>query len=161
MTGLAPWSDTLRDRHYEPGYVYIAGSLSNRIPKIGMTVNIRGQEKWLRRDRYGSIDDWVLLYYVWVKERGKTEHDARRRLRRYRSLRVYYKNGSPRKKRELVECRFGIVFEAVTELLVSGRAAGIRGEATSMNLDGYHRSRIPRHTSRRLRRPAYPRARIF
>ena len=105
---------TFRDRHYEPGYVYIAGSLSNRILKIGM---IRGQEKRLRRDRYGSIDDWVLLYYVWVEERGKTEHDARRRLRRYRNLRMYYKNGSPQKGRELVECRFGIAFEALTELL--------------------------------------------
>jgi hypothetical protein len=29
--------------------------------KIGTTINIRGQEKRLRRDRYGNIDDWMLL----------------------------------------------------------------------------------------------------
>jgi hypothetical protein len=97
LTGLPPWSDTFRDRHYEPGYVYIAGSLSNRILKIGMTVNIRGQEKRLRRDRYGSIDDWVLLYYVWVEERGKTEHDARRRLRRYRTYACTTRTGARRR----------------------------------------------------------------
>jgi hypothetical protein len=111
------WSDTFRDRHYEPGYVYVAGSRSSRVLKIGTTINIRGQEKRLRRDRYGNIEDWVLLYYVWVEERGKTEHDARRRLRRYRTLRMYYKNGSPQKGRELVNCRFGIALEALTELL--------------------------------------------
>ena len=64
------WQDTHRVRYYEPGYVYIAGSLSVRVLKIGTTVNISSQEKRLRRDRYGSIDDWVLLYHVWVDERG-------------------------------------------------------------------------------------------
>jgi hypothetical protein len=34
------WSDTFRDRHYEPGYVYVAGSLSNRILKIGTTITV-------------------------------------------------------------------------------------------------------------------------
>jgi hypothetical protein len=62
------WSDTFRDRFYGPGYVYIAGSLSHRVLKIGTTVNIRQQERRLRRTAYGSIDDWVLLYYVWVSE---------------------------------------------------------------------------------------------
>jgi hypothetical protein len=43
------WSDTFRDRFYGPGYVYIAGSLSYRVLKIGTTVNIRPQERRLRR----------------------------------------------------------------------------------------------------------------
>lgn len=72
------WLDTPRDRYYEPSYVYIAGSLSARVMKIGTTVNIESQEKRLRRDRYGSIDDWVLLYHVWVDQRGRVEHDALR-----------------------------------------------------------------------------------
>jgi len=81
------WMDTPRDRYYEAGYVYIAGSLSERVMKIGTTVNIDGQEKRLRRDRYGRISDWVLLYYVWVHERGKVEHDALRVLRQYKDPR--------------------------------------------------------------------------
>jgi hypothetical protein len=101
-------SDTFRERYYGPGYVYIAGSLSHRVLKIGTTVNIRNQEKRLQRTKYGNIDNWVILYYVWVSEGGKIEHDARRILRRYRELRMYDKEGHRQKGREIVNCRFGI-----------------------------------------------------
>jgi len=111
------WSDTFRDRYYGPGYVYIAGSLSDRVMKIGTTVNIGQQERRLRRTAYGSIDDWILLYYVWVEEGGRVEHDARRALKRYRQLRMYDKEGHRQKGREIVACRFGIALEALTGLL--------------------------------------------
>lgn len=111
------WLDTPRERYYESGYVYIAGSLSERVMKIGTTVNIDGQEKRLRRDRYGSIDDWVLLYYVWVDTRGKVEHDALRVLRQYKNPRRYIKNGSPQIAREILACRFGLARDALVEQL--------------------------------------------
>ena len=117
------WSDTFRDRYYGSGYVYIAGSLSHRVLKIGTTVNIRQQERRLRRTAYGSIDDWVLLYYVWVDEGGRVEHDARRRLKRYRQLRMYNKEGHRQKGREIVNCRFGIAVEALTEFLDDAQRA--------------------------------------
>jgi hypothetical protein len=110
-------SDTFRDRYYAPGYVYIAGSLSHRVLKIGATVNIRNQERRLQRTKYGSIGDWVLFYYVWVDEGGKVEHDARRFLLRYRELRMYDKEGHRQKGREIVNCRFGIAHEALEGLL--------------------------------------------
>ncbi len=118
------WSDTFRDRYYDPGYVYIAGSLSHRVLKIGTTVNIRQQERRLRRTAYGSIDDWRLLYYVWVSEGGRIEHDARRVLKRHRQLRMYDKEGHRQKGREIVKCRFGIALEALTGLLDDAQRAG-------------------------------------
>jgi hypothetical protein len=114
---MSDWSDTFRDRYYDPGYVYIAGSLSHRVLKIGTTVNIGQQERRLRRTAYGSIEDWTLLYYVWVEEGGRIEHDARRLLKRYRQLRMYDKEGHRQKGREIVNCRFGIALEALTGLL--------------------------------------------
>jgi hypothetical protein len=117
------WSDTFRDRFYGPGYVYIAGSLSHRVIKIGTTVNIRQQERRLRRTAYGSIEDWVLLYYVWVSEGGRIEHDARRLLKRYRQLRMYDKEGYRQKGREIVNCRFSIALEALTGLLDNAQRA--------------------------------------
>lgn len=111
------WSDTFRERHYAPGYVYIAGSLSHRVLKIGTTVNIHRQEKRLQRARYGSIDDWELIYYVKVEEGGKIEHDARRLLRSYRLLRMYDKEGHRQKGREIVSCRLGVALEALAGLL--------------------------------------------
>jgi Bacterial RNA polymerase, alpha chain C terminal domain/T5orf172 domain len=118
------WSDTFRDRYYGSGYVYIAGSLSHRVLKIGTTVNIRQQENRLRRTAYGSIDDWVLLYYVRVDEAGRIEHDARRRLVRYRELRMYDKEGHRQKGREIVNCRFGIALEALDGLLDDAQRSG-------------------------------------
>lgn len=117
------WSDTFRDRYYGPGYVYIAGSLSHRVLKIGTTVNIRQQERRLQRTAYGSIEDWVLLYYVWVEEGGRIEHDARRALKRYRQLRMYDKEGHRQKGREIVNCRFDIALEALTALLDDAQRA--------------------------------------
>lgn len=117
------WSDTFRDRYYGPGYVYIAGSLSYRVLKIGTTVNIQHQERRLRRIAYGSIEDWVLLYYVWVEEGGRIEHDARRALKRYRQLRMYDKEGRRQKGREIVNCRFGIALDALTGLLDDAQRA--------------------------------------
>jgi hypothetical protein len=117
------WSDTFRERYYGPGYVYIAGSLSHRVLKIGTTVNIRQQERRLRRTAYGSIEDWTLLYYVWVDEGGRIEHDARRVLKRYRQLRMYDKEGHRQKGREIVNCRFGIALEALTGLLDDAQSA--------------------------------------
>ncbi len=114
---------TFRDRYYGPGYAYIAGSLSHRVMKIGTTVNIGPQERRLRRTAYGSIDDWVLLYYVWVEEGGRIEHDARRILRRFRQLRMYDKEGHRQKGREIVNCRFGIALEALTGLLDDAQRA--------------------------------------
>lgn len=120
------WSDNFRDRYYSPGYVYIAGSLSHRVLKIGTTVNIRQQERRLRRTAYGNIEDWILLYYVWVDEGGRVEHDARRALKRYRQLRMYDKEGHRQKGRQIVNCRFGIALEALTGLLDDAQ----RGDAT-------------------------------
>jgi RNA polymerase alpha subunit len=59
----------------------------------------------------------VLLYYVWVSEGGRVEHDARRVLLPYRDLRMYDKEGHRQKGREIVNCRFGIALEAIEGLL--------------------------------------------
>ena len=67
-------SDAYRERHYSPGYVYIAGSLSAEVMKIGTTLNIHRQQKRRRNLEYGRISDWVLLYYVWVDEAGMLDH---------------------------------------------------------------------------------------
>ena len=110
-------SDVYRERHYSPGYVYIAGSLSAGVMKIGTTINIHRQQKRLRNLEYGSISDWVLLYYVWVDEAGRIEHAARRRLRRYRILKRYKKDGSWQRGREIVQCTFSTALEALTAIV--------------------------------------------
>jgi hypothetical protein len=111
-------NDVYRDRHYAPGYVYIAGSLSGRVIKIGTTVNIgRPQQNKLRNLKYGGLDDWVLLYYVWVDEGGNIEHAARRKLQPYKTMRMYYKDGSRQKAREILQCSFSMAQKTLSNLI--------------------------------------------
>src|SRR2546427_222696 len=97
-------SDVFRDRHYAPGYVYIARSFSEDVIKIGTTRDIHPQQRKLRYLQYGGIDDWEILYYAWVDRAGKIEHDARRRLQCYKEMRMYWKDGSRQKGREITRC---------------------------------------------------------
>jgi hypothetical protein len=107
-------SDAYRDRHYAPGFVYIAGSFLGRVIKIGTTGDIGRQQYKLRYQQYGSLGDWAMLFYVWVDEAGRIEHDARRRLRRYQTLRMYWKDGSRQKAREIVQCTYSTALEALS-----------------------------------------------
>jgi hypothetical protein len=112
------WS--ARSRHYEPGYVYIAGSLAGRVLKIGTKVNIgRRPANKLRGQRYGNLSDWELIYYVWVQEGGKIEHAARAQLQRYKTMRMYPKDGSLQKAREIVKCPFSLAVAAIYNLISS------------------------------------------
>jgi T5orf172 domain len=111
-------SDAFRDRHYGPGYVYIAGSLSGRVLKIGTTWNIRRQRNRLNYVAYGSLSDWMMLYSVWVDSgAGDVEHTARRQLQRYKTMRMYEKDGSWQKGREIVRCSFSLAYEALSCLI--------------------------------------------
>lgn len=117
-------SDVFRDRYYEPGYVYIAGSLSDRVIKIGVTKNIQSQQNYLRSRSYGGIGDWVLLYYVWVNGGGRTEHKARRRLQRYKTMRMYKKDGRRQKGREIVKCTFSVALDALSNCIDDSERSG-------------------------------------
>ncbi|MBV8891611.1 hypothetical protein [Bradyrhizobium sp.] len=93
-------NDVYRDRHYDAGNVYIAGSLSGRVIKIGTAKNMGGYPRYLQNKKYGSLRDWELLYYVWVDEgAGRIEHEARSRLQQYKTMRGYEKDGRWQKGR--------------------------------------------------------------
>jgi hypothetical protein len=111
-------SDAFRDRHYAAGYIYIAGSLEGRVLKIGTTINIGQQQRKLQWLKYGGFGDWRLLYYVRVPEdSGRIEHSARARLQRYKTMRMYYKDGSRQKAREIVCCPFSTAESALSTLI--------------------------------------------
>ena len=64
--------------------VYIAGSRSTRLIKIGNCGNTGQRERQMRSERYGGVGDWEFLYSVLVKRGGAVEDAARARLCRYR-----------------------------------------------------------------------------
>jgi hypothetical protein len=97
-----------------PAYVYVAGSLSAGLLKVGVSENINQREDMLRRGhKYGSITDWEILAHIEVEEGGRVEHDTLTKLRRYRVFEPYDKDGVVQVGIELIRCSLSRVLNAL------------------------------------------------
>jgi T5orf172 domain len=101
-------------RFSSSAYVYIAGSSSGLIVKIGTAINVPQREHQLRAERYGGYGDWTVVFNVMVEEAGRIEYNARTRLGRYQISRPYWKDGVQQRAEELLQCSFSVALEAVT-----------------------------------------------
>lgn len=90
----------------EERYVYIAGSRSARLLKIGNCRNVIQRERQMRAERYGGIGDWEIVYSVRVKRAGAVEDAARGRLSRHRISRSYWKDNDSQTAVELLRCSY-------------------------------------------------------
>ncbi|MER8809234.1 GIY-YIG nuclease family protein [Mesorhizobium australicum] len=100
-------------RHHSPGYVYIAGSRSAMLLKVGTTIDIEQRTRNLRNQAYGGFCDWVMLFTAKVANGGKTEGEAIRRLKAFRVLRTYAKDGSQQEAAEMLRTSFTKAINAV------------------------------------------------
>jgi hypothetical protein len=104
-------------RHSKSGYVYVAGSLSGRVIKIGTARDIPQREGQLRAERYAGFADWIVLYSIHVSEAGRVEHDASARVPSRKVFRTYYKDGFEQTAIEVLKCSFSDAVKAVEESL--------------------------------------------
>jgi len=101
-------------RESSPGYIYIAGSLSGRLIKIGTAKDIPQRERQLRAEKHGGPADWVVLFSVKVTEAGRIEREALSRVDGKRVFRPYYKDGYEQIATEILECPFSAALKALT-----------------------------------------------
>jgi T5orf172 domain len=94
-------------------YVYIAGSLSKQIIKIGNCADCDQREHQMRAEQYGGISDWRMLFSVKVDRAGEIEDWARQSLAQYRIGGAYWKDGFRQEARELLRCSFSLALAAV------------------------------------------------
>jgi hypothetical protein len=104
-----------QNRHSSSGYVYIAGSLSGRIIKVGTAVDIDQRQSNLRNQKYGGLADWVIVFHMKVSEGGRVERDALRRLRNYKVTRQYEEDGLAQEAGEILRCSFGVALKAIAD----------------------------------------------
>jgi hypothetical protein len=104
-------------RHHAPGYVYIVGSSSARLLKIGATKNIEQRKLTLAQARYGGAGDWAMLFYTKVKNAGEVEGSAQRSLKEFQIVRAYKKDGRDQNAQELFETSFGKAIQAVSDAI--------------------------------------------
>jgi hypothetical protein len=97
-------------RHYAEAYIYIAGSRSSKVIKVGNAIWPERRVSALNSRYYGGIRDWVMLYHVKFADAGKVEFEAHRLLAGYRA-----------ESREIFNCGFSTAKDA---LLAAGMMAG-------------------------------------
>ncbi len=112
-------------RHHSSGYVYIAGSRSARLLKIGTTIDIEQRKRSLRQGEYGGIRDWEMLFHAKVENGGKTEGDALRLLQRFKISRPYEKDGSPQDAGELLQTSFPKALKAIADAIGNSKRADL------------------------------------
>jgi hypothetical protein len=97
--------------------VYIAGSLTGRVIKIGTAKDIPQRERQLRAERYGGFSDWIVLFSIWANEAGRVEYDASSRVGGRRIYRSYSKDGVEQTAIEVLEAPFSAAEKAIRESL--------------------------------------------
>lgn len=117
---------SFQKRHNSEGYIYIAGSKSAKLLKVGTCVDIEQRHRNLRNQGYGNIADWEMLFTAKVDAGGKIESDALARLSKYKVVRNYNKDGKQQEAAEMLKTRFSIAVAAVQESLKGANASEIR-----------------------------------
>jgi hypothetical protein len=96
-----------QSRHRRDRYVYIAGSLSERLLKIGTCSDCKQMGHQLRTEKYGSVGDWRIIYSIEVPNAG--------------DVRSYVKDGFLQTASELLQCSFSQALDAVNESVGDGK----------------------------------------
>jgi len=103
-------------------YVYIAGSQSGKLIKIGTCEHCGQRERQLRTEGYGGVSDWEFLYCVKVRNAGEIEHATRTRLSKYiATARPYWKDNVEQCAIELLTCSFSLARRALEEISANAK----------------------------------------
>ncbi len=93
-------------RHYKNAYVYIVGSQSEKVLKIGSSDTPWNRGPHLNTLGYGGISDWKVLYYANFPDAGKVEFNVHSALSAYASPRKYFREGVETDCREIFACAY-------------------------------------------------------
>jgi len=103
------------ERHYDKGYIYIAGSKKEKVVKIGFTSNINNREESLNNENYGQINDWKILFQVMCKNAGKIEFHTHKKLSKYLTDKNYLKNNKRNQCYEIFSCSYSLARKTLDE----------------------------------------------
>ena len=103
------------ERHYEKGYIYIAGSKNEEVIKVGFASDINNREESLNDEGYGEINDWKIIFQVMCKDAGKIEFRTHKKLNKYLINRSYLKNNKKNECYEIFSCSYSLAKKTLDE----------------------------------------------
>ena len=113
-----PANIEFRNRTYKEGFVYLAGSVSNKVIKIGLTNDVDSREESLNEQEYGSIYDWKIIYWLQLgRDGGRLEYLIQNQLNMYASPRTFIKGGRTNNCLEIFSCSFSTVKKTIDIIL--------------------------------------------
>jgi hypothetical protein len=105
-------------RHENIGYIYIAGSISLRAIKVGVTCRTAERAKTLRHTKYGNANDWELLCEYECTEAGMIEQKITTLLNPYSISKSYFHDRHSQETYELFGCSYDKAFMCLTDIKV-------------------------------------------
>lgn len=108
-------------RHTAEQYVYIAGSVSTKLIKIGTCKDVPQRERQIRAEKYGGANDWQVIFSIEVRNAGDIEHQARSKISQYVVVKPYWKDGFRQSGIELLRCSFSRAREALLSVAIDAK----------------------------------------
>jgi hypothetical protein len=93
-------------RHYNLGFVYIAGSIRGQLIKVGYSNNIDNRVKSLNVSNIGGVNDWNIIYHIQVLNAGMIEQQTQSELEPYLTELQYFHNSHLQVSKELFKCSY-------------------------------------------------------
>lgn len=112
-------------RHEARGFVYIAGSHSGRLLKIGTSSDVADRRAKLNEYCYGGQADWQILATASCSAAGKVEGVAQSKLAKFSVGGSYMRAGRAQHCYELFRCPFDIARDAVRSSLGKGETLNV------------------------------------
>ena len=100
-------------RNDSSGIVYIAGSLTGEIVKIGFSKAVEVRTESLNRTKYAGYNDWKILFALNSKNAGRIETKSNSLLREYAFSTDYEHDGHWQDSNETYHCAYSKAKELV------------------------------------------------
>ena len=121
-------------RYDAAGFVYIAGSPSGRLMKVGTSINVADRHAKLNEYSYGGQRDWQIAATAFCAAAGRVEGAAQSKLGRFAVAGSYTRAGRSQQCYELFRCSFDIVSDAIGPSLAKGETLNVPDPAQCIAL---------------------------
>ena len=98
------------------GFVYIAGSLSLKVIKVGFSGDVKSRISSLNHLNYGGASDWVCIYWIQCESAGNIEFGTHARLVKFAAPTTYIRDGKPVNCLETFSCEAETAISTLNEI---------------------------------------------
>lgn len=95
------------------GTIYLAGSQSEELLKIGFSKNINNREYQINTNFYGGANDWEMIFWIEVDQAGTIEIDIHKVMHKFSVPGTYFSNNVEIDCYELYKCNASVARNAI------------------------------------------------